>query len=124
MKPEDLLHFIELSGFEADWKRLGLNDEDLTALQLEIMAGGKESPVVRGTGGLRKLRFAPASWQIGKSGAIRVCFSYFERFGVVLLIVAYGKSERDNLSAKEKSLIRRLLADAERELQLLNKPQP
>lgn len=57
--PEDLLHFIELKGFERDWSELGLKDSDLTELQLTIMRGGKLAPLVKNTGGLRKLRFAP-----------------------------------------------------------------
>ena len=38
-KPEDLLDFIETRVFTQAWKDLGLDDEDdLTALQLMIMA--------------------------------------------------------------------------------------
>ena len=117
VKPEDLLHFIELEGFEDDWKRLGLDDEALFALELAIMAGGKGSPIIRGTGGLRKLRFAPDTWDVGKSSGVRVCFAYFEKHFLVLLIVAYSKSERDNLSAAAKNLYRKMLKEAERELE-------
>lgn len=124
LKPDDLLNFIELSGFEHDWKRLGLDDADLTALQLVIMAGGKQAPIVPGTGGLRKLRFAPAAWNTGKRGAVRVCFAYFEKVGIVLLIVAYGKNEKDNLTASEKQVIRQLIADAERELKRRTNDSP
>ncbi len=115
--PEDLLHFIEMRGFEDDWERLGLDDDDLLALQIAIMAGGKNAPRIKGTGGLRKLRFAPVKWNAGKSGAARVCFVYFETYGIVLLVVAYGKNEKDELSDEEKKFAQKLIREAEREIQ-------
>ena len=38
VQPEDLLTFIELPGFDDDWKHLRLNDDDLWMLQFAIMA--------------------------------------------------------------------------------------
>jgi hypothetical protein len=46
-KPEDLLTFIELEGFSADWKRLGLDDADLSALQIGIMSGPDKVAVIK-----------------------------------------------------------------------------
>ena len=114
--PEDLLHFIELDGFSDDWKDLGLDDEALTALQLAIMAEGKNAPVISGTGGVRKLRFAPDSWHTGKSGAARICFAYFEEYGIVLLVAAYSKNEHDAISAAGKKLFSKLVKEAQSEL--------
>lgn len=107
--PEDLLEFVETDGFVRDWDHLGLSDEDLAALQMTILRGGWDAPVIRGTGGLRKLRFAPPSWHVGKRGAIRVCFSHFVRHGLILLVAAYGKNEKDSLTAAEKQIIGQLL---------------
>jgi hypothetical protein len=123
LTPNDLLHFVEMDGFWDDWQDLGLGDEELLELQLTIMAGGKNAPVIPGTGGLRKLRFAPQSWHIGKSGALRVCFAYFERYGVVLLVVTYSKSDRGDLSVSAKKRIRKLLNEAETELESQRKPR-
>lgn len=109
IRPEDLLAFIELRGFSDDWKRLGLDDDDLLGLQVAIMAGPRQPPVVAGTDGLRKIRFAPRRWKTGKSGAVRVGYVYFEEFGIVLLVVAYAKNEQDDLSASEKRAIRDLI---------------
>jgi len=108
LTPEDLLHFVELPGFSGDWDDLGLNDEDdLTALQLAIMANPKGPPVVKGTGGLRKLRFAPVRWNCGKSGAARVCYVYLERHWTVVLLMVYGKGAKESLTSEEKSLIKK-----------------
>jgi hypothetical protein len=107
ISPEDLLHFIESKVFTKAWDDLGLNDEeDLTALQLSIMCAPKEAPVVPGTGGLRKLRFAPVTWRTGARGATRVCYVFFEEHGIVLLVYVYDKRQKDNLTAAEKQEIR------------------
>jgi hypothetical protein len=108
LKPEDFLHFVELPEFSGDWDALGLNDEeDLTLLQMAIMANPKGAPVVRGTGGLRKLRFAPGRWNCGKSGAARVCYVYLETHWTVVLMMVYGKGAKESLTSEEKSLIKR-----------------
>ncbi len=110
--PEDLLHFVELTEFTQAWDSLGLDDEDdLLALQLMIMTAPKKAPVIKGTGGLRKLRFAPAKWNTGVSGAARVCYVYFEEFGIVLLVIAYSKGEADDLSDAGKRAIRKLILE-------------
>jgi hypothetical protein len=107
ISPEDLLHFIEVPGFTKAWDALGLDDEDdLMALQLLIMSQPKAAPVISGTGGLRKLRFAPARWNTGTSGAARVCYVYFEKYGIVLLVCVYDKHKQDDLSDAGKKIIR------------------
>jgi hypothetical protein len=117
LSPEDLLHFIETGAFTKAWSDLGLNDEDdLTALQLLIMCSPKAAPVVPGTGGLRKLRFAPAKWDSGTSGAARVCYVHFEEYGIVLLVYVYDKHQKDNLTEAEKKQIRGYIGRAKKEL--------
>ncbi len=89
--------FIEAQGFSDDWRDLGLGDDELQALQIAIMIGPKKAPVIPGTGGLRKLRFAPTRWKRGKRGTARVLYVLFPEFGIVLLVAAYDKSERDDM---------------------------
>ena len=83
------------------------------ALQLLIMCDPKGSPVIKGTGGLRKLRFAPQRWKVGKRGAVRVCYVYFPDHWTVLLVAAYGKKEKDNLTEEEKAGIRAYIKQVE-----------
>ena len=116
--PEDLLDFIELPQFTKRWETLGLDDEDdLTALQLAIMSGPKAWPVIRGTHGLRKLRFTPERWKTGKSGGARVLYVYFDAFGIVLLCLVYGKDEVENVSPVVKKYINKLIREVQRELE-------
>jgi hypothetical protein len=104
-----MMDFIQMRGFSQEWDDLGLSDEDLRRLEVAIMAGPKRNPVVRGTGGLRKMRFAPVAWRKGKRGALRVCYVYFEEFRLVLLVVAYRKGETDDISAEGRKKIRQLI---------------
>lgn len=68
LEPAELLHFIELRAFTEAWDHhLGLGDDELTALQILIMMQPKGAPVVAGTGGLRKLRFAAESQGTGNA---------------------------------------------------------
>lgn len=109
LSPEDYLTFIELEGFTRGWKKLGLTDEDVMAIQMCIMASPKGSPVVQHAGKLRKARFAPRRWKVGKSGAARICYAYFEEFSVVLLVAIYDKTRTDDLTQEEKRQIKLLL---------------
>ncbi len=109
MKPEDWLRFIEMPGFTRGWKKLGLEDEDVNAIQMCIMVSPHGPPIVSGTGGLRKIRFAPGRWKSGKRGAARVCYAYFEEFSVVILVTIYPKTRKDDLTQEEKREIKRLL---------------
>ena len=67
--------FAQVVVFVARWRKLRLTDEDLQALERQIAADPDAGDVMRGTGGVRKLRFAPPSWNTGKSGAARVCYA-------------------------------------------------
>lgn len=107
--PEQWMTFIEAEGFSDDWRDLGLADEDLQALQILIMLGPKNAPVISETGGLRKLRFAPARWKRGKRGSARVLYVYFDEFGIVLLVAAYDKSERDDMPKAYRKAYRKYI---------------
>lgn len=50
--------FIQTDEFVKNWERLGLTDDDMRRLELEILKNPKIGSVIRGTGGLRKLRFS------------------------------------------------------------------
>jgi hypothetical protein len=63
------LTIVQLAAFVSDWKRLGLDDEDLQALENIFRRSPEAGTVIPGTGGFRKVRFAPPSWHTGKSGA-------------------------------------------------------
>ena len=53
--PDDLLNFIELPSFVESWEELGLEDEDLAALQIGLMSDPRQGPLVKESGGLRNM---------------------------------------------------------------------
>lgn len=117
VNPDDLLNFIELRSFAASWEELGLEDDDLAALQIELMSDPRQGPLVKETGGLRKLRFSPSRWRKGKSGALRVGYVYFERYGLIVLVLVYKKGEMDDISAADRKQFRALIGRIEKQLE-------
>lgn len=67
--------------------------------------------VLQGTGGIRKIRWRTGKDAKGKSGGVRVLY-YFDKKGLlVLLITLFKKSIKDNISAGEKSQLKKLLPE-------------
>lgn len=62
---------------------------------------------MEGTGGIRKVRFPLENK--GKSGSVRVCYTDFEEYEVTYLITAFTKKEQENLSAEEKTVLKKLV---------------
>lgn len=113
IEPEDLLNFWELDWFYDSWEEYELTDDDLAALQILIMCRPRNAPVVSGTKGLRKLRFSPEGWNTGKSRALRVCYVYFEKYGVVLLCLLFRKGILENFSEGGKKAINKAIGRIE-----------
>jgi hypothetical protein len=111
-----LLRFVQFPSFLRDWHRLGLGDEALRALERELIDSPDRAPLIKKTGGLRKLRFTPPGSGRGKSGAYRICFAYFPAYGTVALFVVFGKNERSDLSSEETQAIAQALKAFEAEL--------
>ncbi len=107
--------FVELPIFRSRWKGMGLNDDDLKRLQEELLADPKIGAVMRGTGGVRKMRFAFE--QRGKRGSVRVIYVDFEVYQKIFLITAYLKNEKDNLTESERSEIKQMIRTLEEQLQ-------
>ena len=91
--------FIEVPLFTKRWKEIGL--------QIMLLKNPESGPVMEGTGGIRKVRF-PLEDR-GKSGSVRVCYTDFAEYEVIYLITAFEKKEQDNLSAEEKSVLKKLV---------------
>jgi hypothetical protein len=98
--------FLHTDLFKADCRRLRFTIEDLAALERVIALDRTAGAVMAGTGGIRKLRFAPPSWRRGKSGAVRVCFAVMPRPDKIMFVVAFAKNERENLSKAEKAALK------------------
>ena len=87
--------FIEMPLFSKRWKELGLSDDELFELQDYLLKYPDAGVLMKGTGGIRKLRLALENK--GKSGSIRVCYTDVSGFEIIYLITAFSKKEKENL---------------------------
>ena len=106
--------FIQTNEFARNWEQLGLSDDDMRRLELEILKNPKAGNVIRGTGRLRKLRFAYENE--GKSGSTRVCYVDFFVKETIYLITVYPKNEKDNLTKAECNNIKKMIDILEKNL--------
>ena len=96
--------FYEMKHFTKKWQDLGFTDDELSQLQQVLLENPKAGDVMKGTGGLRIVRFAfPGS---GKSGSVRVCYIDIEGVFEIHLIDVFAKNEKENLSKAERNAIR------------------
>lgn len=98
------IEFIETSIFTKQIKALATDDE-LRALQAELIAQPEKGDLIQGTGGLRKIRMATG--QQGKSGSARVIY-FLATAEIIYLVLAYAKSEKESLTSAEKAELKRL----------------
>lgn len=96
--------FVETKEFQSRWTALGMTEDDLRDLQSFLLEHPEIAPVIQGTGGVRKLRWARDGR--GKSGSLRTIYLDMRASGLIYLITVFGKDEKDNLSADEKRVIR------------------
>mgnify|MGYP004446269279 CR=1 FL=1 len=107
--------FVELPSFIARWKSLGLTDDDLLRLEIDLLSDPKIGAVMQGTGGVRKVRFAFENR--GKSGSIRVIYIDFEVYEKIFLLTAYAKADQSSLTKKERNALKGLVELLELDLE-------
>ncbi len=79
--------FIESPRFYKRWIALGFSEEDLLELQMVLISDPKIGPVMRGTGRLRKMRYAFEDR--GKSGSVRVLYVDFEEHERIFFVKCF-----------------------------------
>ena len=89
----------ELPQFLRDARAAGVSDTEHQAIVDEIASNPKQGDEVRGSGGVRKVRFAGRGK--GKSGGYRVVTAYFGLDAPVYLVALLSKGERGNFTASE-----------------------
>lgn len=72
-----------------------LSDDEYRQFQAFLMAHPDAGDVIRGSGGIRKARWAVKGR--GKSGGIRVIYYWVMDMDHIYLLTLYGKSERANI---------------------------
>ncbi len=77
-----------------------------------IAASPESHPIIPGTKGVRKARWSRPA--MGKSGGLRVVYYFWAEPHAVVLITAYAKNEKENLTDADKKKIRKLVESLKR----------
>jgi mRNA-degrading endonuclease RelE of RelBE toxin-antitoxin system len=85
-----------------------LSEEEQIAMEFFIACAPESHPVIPGTGGFRKARWARSGK--GKSGGFRVIYFFVALPGRIYLAAIYAKSRKDTLSASDESVLAKLAA--------------
>ena len=102
------MELIETSAFTRQITAL-LNDEEYGRFQLRIAANPALGALIRGGGGLRKVRVAVGSR--GRSGGARVIYYWAVRKDVILLLYAYPKNAVADLTPKQVSRLAKVVKE-------------
>lgn len=84
-----------------------LDDESYAALQTHLAKHPEAGDVIRGGGGLRKIRWAAKGH--GKRGGVRVIYYWWTGKDRISMLFLYPKNEMDDLNAEQLKLLRRAL---------------
>lgn len=84
-----------------------LSEEDYTAFQQFLLEQPEAGDLIKGSGGVRKVRWARAG--SGKSGGVRVCYYTRNAARQILLLVIYAKSVRASISGAVLKQLKEML---------------
>lgn len=99
--------FVGTSVFTREIKEL-LPDEEYRVLQTALMVRPDAGDIIRGGGGLRKVR-----WNLpgrGKRGALRVIY-YWDPPDTIYMLLPYQKTDQDDLTPAQLRFLRVLVKE-------------
>ena len=89
-----------------------LIDDEYRNLQNELILNPDKGKIIRGSGGLRKIRYGVSGR--GKSGGVRIIYYWIMKRDTILMLLIYPKNEQDNLTPSQLKILKSLV---EKELQ-------
>lgn len=99
-----IMEFIETPTFTRMVTAL-LTDDEYRELQNELVENPERGDLIKGGGGIRKLRYAAQGR--GKSGGVRVIYYNHQ----IYMLVVYPKSKKDDLTDKETAILREFVKE-------------
>ena len=102
------MRFVETPVFTAALRR-HLSDEQYRQLQIALKLRPEQGPVIRGSGGLRKVRWAAPGG--GKRGVLRVIYYWAPIEQVMYMLFVYAKAEQGDLTAEQTRQLGRLVRE-------------
>lgn len=106
-----IAEIVSLPRYESQVTAL-LDEEERLAMEFFIASAPVDHPVIPGTGGFRKARWAlPGK---GKRGGVRVIYFSLAGWGRIYMAAVYAKSRKETLSAADQKVLTRLAAQIKR----------
>jgi mRNA-degrading endonuclease RelE of RelBE toxin-antitoxin system len=102
------MRFIETQVFTSELAGL-LNAEEYRRLQLALALRPEQGAVIRGSGGLRKIRWGASGR--GKRGGIRVIYYWDPAGEACYMLFVYPKTEQGDLTQAQLKMLRRLVQE-------------
>jgi mRNA-degrading endonuclease RelE of RelBE toxin-antitoxin system len=102
------VRFVETSIFTKQIKDL-LEDDEYRALQIALVLRAEQGAVIRGSGGLRKIRWGQKAR--GKRGGIRVIYFWDVEDESFYMLFAYPKAVQDDLTPQQLRTLRQLVRE-------------
>ncbi len=97
------MEFIETPTFTRLVTTL-LADDEYRGLQNDLLSNPARGALIKGGGGIRKLRFAMVGR--GKSGGVRVIYYWVPAQNQIYMLLIYPNSRKDDLSDRETAVLR------------------
>ena len=101
------MRVVRLKPYLRAMRKMGLGDTDMGRIEAGILAAPESHPVVRGLKGVRKARFARPGR--GKSSGGRAIYFVALGRGLLAMLTAYSKSEKEDLTSEDRRAILRAL---------------
>lgn len=100
--------FKETPVFTKQVRKL-LDEKSYRLLQLQLLSNPESGDLMQGTGGLRKLRWRGTGR--GTRGGTRVIYYWHVQGSVILLLFAYAKNDRDELTQQQRRTLAALVRE-------------
>ena len=89
--------------------RKSLDDDEYRALQLILLLRPEQGPLIPGSGGLRKIRWAKEGR--GKRGGLRVIYYWDKLSSRCFMLFLYAKNEQGDLTPTQVRTLARLVRE-------------
>ena len=103
------MRFIETHVFTRELLELLPDDDDYRALQIALLLRPDAGDLIRGTGGLRKMRF-PLPGR-GKRGGLRVIYYWDKPRDRIFMLLIYKKSRQEDLTPAQRKILRKVVEE-------------
>jgi len=102
------MRFVETPIFTRTVRAL-VPDDDYRALQMALVLRPEQGALIRGSAGLRKIRWGSSGR--GKRGGMRIIYYWDDDQEAFYMLLAYAKSDQDDLTPSQLRTLSRLVRE-------------